>query len=275
MGGQPLSVAATYLGVRVAGCIVLVLILRRKSPWIHYGTAHANLATIRRLVSPAFAFMAFPIGNAISLQGFTVVVSVVLGPVAVVAFSTMRTLSRVGFQVLGVISRAVWPELSAAFGGGNISLARNLHRRACQIAFILSLACSVGLGIIGPYIYGSWTRHAVHFDRLTFDLLLVVVLANSMWYTSSVVPMASNQHEKIALGYMIGTLASLALAWPLMKPFGMAGAAAALLFIDAIMVWIVLRVTLQQLSETPGRFAMSLLSVPDLSPLLRRAKGTI
>ena len=99
-GRGPLLVASTYLAVRAVGCVLLTLLVRRKSPWLRYGTTHANLASIRRLLSPAFAFMAFPIGNALSLQGLTVVIAMVLGPVAVVAFSTMRTLSRVGFQIL-------------------------------------------------------------------------------------------------------------------------------------------------------------------------------
>ena len=183
-----LLVAVTYLGVRVIGCVLLMQIVRRKSPWIHYGIAHANPASVRRLSSPAFAFMAFPIGNAVSLQGLTVVVAIVLGPVAVVAFSTMRTLSRVGFQVLNAIARTLWPELSTAFGAGDISLARNLHRRACQVAFVLSMTCSVTLGVIGPHIYGRWTQHAVRFEPLTFNLLLLVILANSVWYASYVRP---------------------------------------------------------------------------------------
>jgi O-antigen/teichoic acid export membrane protein len=272
-GGRPLHVAITYLVARIVGSAVVILILRRKSPWIRFGTTHANFASIRRLASPAFAFMAFPIGNALSLQGLTVLIGGTLGPVAVVCFSTMRTLSRVGFQVLAVIARALWPELSAAFGAGNISLARNLHRRACQVAFTLSLACSVVLAVIGPRVYGSWTRHAVSFDPLTFNLLLLVVLANSFWGTSSVVPMASNQHEKIAVGYIIGTSLSLALAWALLKPFGTAGAAIALLVIDCSMVWLVLRVALRQLSDEPGPFARSMLSMPNFGFLFQLAKG--
>jgi len=272
-GGRPLHVAITYLVARIVGSVGVILILRLKSPWIHFGTTHANLNSIRRLASPAFAFMAFPIGNALSLQGLTVLIGGTLGPVAVVCFSTMRTLSRVGFQVLAVIARALWPELSVAFGAGNISLARNLHRRACQVAFILSLACSGTLALIGPRIYGSWTGHAVGFDPLTFNLLLLVIFASSFWGTSSVVPMASNQHEKIALGYIIGTSMSLALAWVLLKPLGTAGAAIALLVIDCSMLWLVLHVTLRQLSDSPVLFAKSMLSMPDFGFLIRYAKG--
>jgi len=272
-GGQPLHVAITYLCARAAGTAVLIMVLHCKSPWIRHGTGHANYASIRRLAAPAFAFMAFPIGNAVSLQGLTLVIGIVLGPVAVVAFSTIRTLSRVGFQVLGVMARTIWPELSTAFGAGQIALARNLHRRACQIALILSLSCTGALAVAGPFVYGSWTRHAVSFDSLTFNLLLLVILANSFWYTSSVVPMAANQHEKIAVAYMIATVLSLGFAWALMKKFGIAGAATALLCIDAVMVWLVLRVALRQLFDTPGEFATSMLSVPELRPLWRRMRG--
>ena len=272
-GGRPLHVAITYLCARCLGSAVLMLVLRRKSPWIRYGTAHANLSSIRRLAAPAFAFMAFPAGNAVSLQGFTLVIGVVLGPVAVVAFSTMRTLSRVGVQVLTIVRHTILPEISFALGAGEVALARTIHRRACQLALILSLACTLALAIAGPYIYGSWIRHAVTFDPLTFDLLLIVMLANSLWSTSSAVPLASNQHEKIAVAYMTGTLLSLGVAWISMRRFGPAGAAAALLCIDAAMFWLVLRIALSQLSDTPGEFAVSMLSIPKFGTLLQRLKG--
>lgn len=273
-GGRPLQVAIAYLSARALGTVLLNLVLHRKSPWIHYGTAHASLGSVRRLAGPAFAFMAFPIGNALSLQGLTLVIGIVLGPVAVVLFSTMRTLSRVGFQMLGVVARTIWPELSIAFGAGNIGLARTLHRRACQIALLLSFACTLALSLIGPRLYGSWTRHAVQFDPLTFDLLLIVILANSFWYTSSVVPMAANQHEKIAVAYMVGTSLSLGFAWSLMAKFGTAGAAAALLCIDAGMAWLVLHVALRQLADTPAEFASAMFSVPNLA-FLRNMRGDL
>jgi O-antigen/teichoic acid export membrane protein len=272
-GGGPVLVALAMFSTRLAGSIVIRLLLRKRSPWIRYGTAHASLATIRRLFAPAFAFMAFPIGNAISIQGFTIVIGIVLGPLAVVAFSTMRTLSRIGYQMLAVVARTVWPEISTAFGAGRIELARSLHRRAFQLALVLSSACSVALAIVGPRVYGVWTHHTVRFDPLAFNLLLLVVLANSMWYTSSVVPMATNQHHTIAVAYTVGTMSSLGLAWLLMHRFGLAGAATALLCIDAAMIGVVLRSSLQLLSDTPGEFAASMLALPRLGPILQVLRG--
>ena len=62
----------------------------------------------------------------------TVVVGAALGPIAVVIFSTARTLTRFAYQMVDMITDSIWPELSTAFGAGNGLLARNIHRCACQ-----------------------------------------------------------------------------------------------------------------------------------------------
>jgi O-antigen/teichoic acid export membrane protein len=118
-----LAVAFAYLSIRVIGTVAYGLLLHRFSPWLTLGYRHARLATIRELWTPALGFMAMPLGNALSFQGLTIVVGSVLGPSMVVAFSTMRTLTRVSCQLLTVIARVLWPELSSAFGAGDIPLA--------------------------------------------------------------------------------------------------------------------------------------------------------
>src|SRR5260370_4059120 len=97
LGGSLLSVALTYLAARSLGSLGYGLLLRHKSPWLHFGIRHARLQTVKQMAAPALGFMAMPIGEALSLQGFTVVIVALLGPIAVVAFSTLRTLSRIGF----------------------------------------------------------------------------------------------------------------------------------------------------------------------------------
>jgi O-antigen/teichoic acid export membrane protein len=86
--------------------------------------------------------------------------------------------------------------------------------------------------------------------------------------------MAANQHEKIAVAYMVGTSLSLGFAGALMAKFGTAGAAAALLCIDAGMAWLVLHVALRQLADTPAEFASAMFSVPNLA-FLRNMRGDL
>src|SRR5260370_29681772 len=100
LGGSLLSVALTYLAIRSLGSLAYSLLLRRKTPWLRFGIRHARLQTVKQMAGPALGFMAMPIGDALSLQGFTVVIGVLLVPAAFVAFATLRTLSRISLPLL-------------------------------------------------------------------------------------------------------------------------------------------------------------------------------
>ncbi len=64
-------------------------------------------------------------------------VNYALGADAVAVLSTARTVSRLALQVVEMVKNTVWPELSIAFGAGNMELVRTLHRRACQMALFI------------------------------------------------------------------------------------------------------------------------------------------
>jgi O-antigen/teichoic acid export membrane protein len=261
-GASPLRAVAVLLGTRILGTFVMSRLLRRKSPWLRYGFRHARFASIRRLASPAVAFMAFPAGSALSVQGMVVITGIVLGPVAVATFSTMRTLTRFGFLIMDAIKNSVWPELSAAYGAKNWDLARRLHRAACQAAIGLSLAAAVFLFVAGDHIFRFWTHGRVIMDVGAFRWLLLGIVANSFWYTSSVVTIASNTHERVAALYLAGTAGSLILARYLMPHFGISGAAMSLLVIDMVLGWYVVRMSLAELEDRVTDFSAALLRLP-------------
>ena len=268
LGGGLLAMAFTYLIIRCLGSIAYALLLRRLSPWIHYGIRHARLRTMKQMAAPAFGFMAFPIGYALSLQGFTIMIGARLGPAAVVAFSTLRTLSRLSLQAINVIKHALWPELSRAFGAANISLTRRLHRHACQASLLLSCFGGLLLWVWGPSIYRLWVREAVGFNALCFHILLFVGVANSLWETSVVIPLSINTHCRIALAYTGLMLFSLAIAWTLLPSVGTSGAAVALLAGDGLMATFVLRNSLSLVNDNPGRFALGLCELPRLRQIV-------
>lgn len=260
--GKLLAVALTYLLVRIVATVVYALLLRKLSPWIKIGFRHADRRRIEELLKPALGFMALPLGYAISLQGFTILIGSLLGPIAVTAFSTLRTLTRFNFQILNVIGWTVWPELSSAFGAKNIPLARRLHRHAYQAGLAISVVSGALLWLIGPYIYQQWVRHAVAMDTNCFHILILVTFANSLWYTSSVVPMSTNEHHRIAFWLMALSTGSLLVARLVIPGLGLTGAALALLLIDVLMIWLVLRTSLRQLNDKLPQFLGDVFSIP-------------
>jgi len=265
-GTHLVGLALAVMATRLIGNTLSMLYMRSLSPWLAYGWRHADLATLKQITSPALTFMGFPIGHALSLQGVLTIVGIVLGPAAVTLFSTSRTLTRFVWQVLNAITNTIWVELSTAFGAGDITMARSLHRRACQAAMWLAVASSAALFFAGPLIFRLWTRGKVPFDPALFGLLLLVVVANSFWSTSYVVLLAVNRHQKLAAVYVAATALSLTIALVLTRLMGLHGTALALLVIDLFMSTYVVTRSLALVQDTLPEFIKFVLTPPFLKP---------
>lgn len=263
-GAGPFLVASFMVATRLVGHFSLCLILRRCSPWISWGIARSRRSAIREMAQPATAFMAFPLGNAMSIQGTLIVIGVVLGPIAVTTFSTLRTLARLGLMIVETVRQSIWPELSAAFGTRNWAYARKLHGKGCQAAVLLCGSAVLFFVFFGRRVYIIWTHGVLSFNATLFHILLAVVLANSLWYASSAVSLACNAHRKIAGVLLASTMLSLPLAYFLMPKFGLLGPALTLVAVDIVMVPFVLGNSLSILHDSPYDFLRELLTPPNL-----------
>jgi O-antigen/teichoic acid export membrane protein len=261
--------AFVFMLVNWTGTVAMWILLKRKIPWIRFGIARASIATIRRLMWPAFSFMSFPLGNALSLQGTLIVIGHFLGPIAVVTFSTARTISRSVYQAMQLINNAVWPEMSAAFGKGDLALARVLHRRSCQLSFFLCISTIGLVAVFGDTIWSKWTIGKLSTDPLLLQILLFQMLVASLWFTSSVVPASINKHQGIAKLILSTTIISLVLSGLSVakSKVGLHGVAVSLVIGDAIMAIYVLRESLILLHDSFGEFSAAMLRIPRLRKL--------
>jgi len=266
LGGHMVALALVTIVVRMVGNLLTVLDIRRRSPWLVIGWRHADLVTLKWMLSPALTSMGFPLGTAFSLQGMVLVVGTLLGPVAVVVFSTSRTLSRFVWQLLTIITNTVWVELSTAFGAGDIALARRLHRRTCQAAIWISVPLCLALLASGGVIFRLWTHGKVPFDPILFGLLLLVVVCNSFWSASYITLMSVNRHQQLAFVYTFATGLSLVIGVVLTRLIGLHGAALALLVIDAFMSGYVITRSLRLVQDTLPAFLRSVMAPPSLNP---------
>jgi len=263
-GANLLETAAVTAALNMAGTLALWVVLRAKIKWIRYGVRNAHWGTVRRLFKPALAMMSFPIYNVLSLQGILLVIGRVSGPIGVVTFNTARTISRTVFQCFNLINLSIWPEVAAAYGRGSMALVRSLHRRACQAAIFISIFLASALVLFGNQIWKIWTVNKLATDPILLDLLLLQVLTAALWYTSSVVPAATNNHAGIAKVIVFAAVASLLLSYPLMKvdSLGLRGAAVALFLGDAFTACFVLRVSLKLSEDNIRDFLKSFLQIP-------------
>jgi len=88
-GGGQVQGVICYLAGTIFRFVLLWLVLRRLAPWIRFGLDQASLRTVKMFTLPSLAFMAFPLGQAMGLQGTLIVIGAVLGPPAVVVFNTV------------------------------------------------------------------------------------------------------------------------------------------------------------------------------------------
>lgn len=271
------AAALAFTLANAVGTVVLYFTLRRDVPWIRYGWHHASLGEIRRLAAPAVAFMGFPIGNALNLQGTLLAVGHVLGSVDVVVFGTARTVSRIALQMVQMVNSTFWPELSSSFGAGNMALVRTLHRRACQMALAIALVLIAIMMTIGPWFLTHWTQHKVPPSPRLLFLLLLSVFFYSLWSTSSTLLVAINQHRRLSINYLIATSLTITLTVVMAKSYGLLGAAASLVLSEMIMDAYVLPASLRLSVDTWSGFGRALLHVPEMlrpRALLARLRRT-
>jgi O-antigen/teichoic acid export membrane protein len=258
----PRVTALVFAVANSIGTMVLAFLVKRDIPWIEFGWRHARSAEMRAMVRPALAFMCFPIGNALNLQGTQMAVNYALGSVSVVVFSAARTVSRAALSMVQLVNSTFEPEITIAFGAGKIDLTRTLHRRACQLALIVALVIVAGLITIGPWFLTHWSSGHVPPSRGLLSILLLVVICFALWSTSSTLMTATNQHQKMAVIYVVATGVTCAVCFFLARWKGLYGAAAALVLSELAMNVYVLPASLRIAQDTFPAFMASMLSYP-------------
>lgn len=271
------ATALVFALANAVGTLVLCITVRRDVPWIRYGWRHARIAEIRRLTGPAIAFMGFPIGNALNLQGTILAVGHVLGSKDVVIFGTARTVARFALQMVQMVNSTFWPELSSSFGAGNLPLVRALHRRACQLALGIAVVLTATMMTFGPWFLTHWTRHNVPPSPHLLFLLLVSVLLYSLWSTSSTLLSAINQHRRLSMVYLIATGFTVFVTVVATYHFGLLGAAGSLILSEFVMDLYVLPASIRLSEDTWSGFLRSMTHIPESlqpRPLLARLRRT-
>jgi O-antigen/teichoic acid export membrane protein len=270
------TTAMVFAVANITGTLILCVMVKHDIPWISYGWKHASMAEVKRLTRPSLAFMGFPLGNALNIQGSQLAVNYALGNDAVAIWITARTVSRLALQAVEMVKNTVWPELSIAFGAGNMDVVRTLHRRACQVALLMSLGVVAIVALFGPTFLHRWTLGKVPSSPGLVGLLLVVVVFYSLWSTSSTLVAAINLHERLATVYSIATGVTVVVTYFAARGYGLFGAAGSLLLSEVIMDAYVLPSSIKISHDSWGGFMGAMVHYPrtlrpaDLLKRLRR-----
>ena len=262
-GGGPVLAALGYLAGRLLGTALIWIGQRRANPWLRYGVSHATIGELRRLAAPAFASLAFPLGNALNIQGMRLVVGLVLGPPALALFVPLRTISRLVMQPAAIINRLIEPELALAYGAGDSDLFQRFFSKSCKFAIWGCLGTCFFVGPGAYWIFPEWTGGKVPMHWPAYGLLLAGVLINSIWNTALMVPYATNRYGRIAMHYtLIYGVGAASLGYIGAVGFGIVGTALALLIAEGIMAVVIVHSALRLLRMSAKHWLNTILRPP-------------
>ena len=261
-GASLFDIALVQLFVRIIVFCIYLSFLNKYFPWIVISFNLQSFMKIKSMILPSLAYMVFPLGNMLKNQGVLMLVSSILGPIAVVALSTVKTLINSTAQFIGVINGSTQIEISSAFASGNTSTAILLNRYSCQVTLWLSLLNALFLSIFGLYIIRVWTLDKVLVTNTFFYLMILVGFVNSIWLSFVNIPIAINRHSKISLYFIILTFLSLIIMNFLLPVLHLNGVAISLLIIDLMLIPITFKLSMNILNDNLFNFLKFISNFP-------------
>lgn len=269
MGYGPIGATVVMIAVRIICLSVLIILLRLMVPWLRFGTNEVRINIIKSLLHPGMAFLMIPISNAINMQTPLLIIGALIGPNAVAAFATTRTISRAILQLTSIVNNSVWPELSFAFGMQDLDMLKRLFRLSVITSMWIGLFGAAFLAVFGPFIFKLWTHQLVTLDPVLFDLLLIVMVANTLWQVASTVLAAINRVTGLACAYFFGNLAAAPICYALGLIDGTRGIAGGLIFCELAIAVYVLPASFHVVSESFSDFIKTFFSPYKLLQLIR------
>ncbi len=232
--GSFAAVALCGLAARLLGTLAAIVLAQRGKHGINWGIKAAEKAEIRLMIKPAVSFMAFPLANAISFQGLTLLVGAFFGPVSVALFNTYRTIARIAVQITAIFSHALWPEFSRLFGANAAVAIRQLYQNSVIIGALQACILSGMLYFISPFLLNIWTHKTIEFVPSLMLLMLLYAAVSGVWHMPRVLLMATNQHTSLAYWVLLTGALCVALAYMFSQLIQLNGVVVAMLLSELL-----------------------------------------
>ncbi len=191
-------------------------------------------------IKPSLRFFLIQLGQAFSLQGTVLVVGMVMGPLQVVLFSTMRTIVNLIRSFLDQISHVAWPEMTRLDAEEDRDKFLALFRVILRSALVASIFFITIFHFYGGYIYHFWLRKTVPFEQPVMDLFLIYMAQFIFWLTCSHPLQATNRHHTLAKILFISSILTIVLAYLGGRQLGLPGIVLGMIIGDLVLpFWLV------------------------------------
>jgi O-antigen/teichoic acid export membrane protein len=246
------GVAICGFVARAAGTGMSIWLSQTGDHGVLWGIKLAQKTEIMALIRPAVYFLAFPLANAFSFQGVTLVVGALFGPATVTIFTSYRTISRIAVQLTGMFSLTLWPEFGRLFGHGGPRAIEKLFRYSALLGAIQALALSVLLYFVSPWLLRVWTHGRIEFVPSLMVWMLAYAAISGLWHVPRVLLLSTNQHIGLAGWSLAAGGLSVTLAWVFGREWQLEGVSAAMLTSECLIAFVCNYLALRLFMPTPS-----------------------
>lgn len=181
-----------------------------------------------------------PVWQSIYFQGGTFVVRATLGAESVAVFNTVRTVCRSVNQMYSIVNSSIFPDLQYEYGRGNLSTVHRLFRIAVWVSLLMGIIGSLFLIFFGMQIYEWWTQNVLSVPSDVWQIFIIGVLFNAVWWTAGVVYRMANKPYHLAVVGVVSACFSILVSYVLSSSFGLTGIVWGAILFDFIMMLYVL-----------------------------------
>jgi O-antigen/teichoic acid export membrane protein len=226
---SPIGVAMSIVIGQAVAYLAMNVWCWYRYPDLRYGTTLISKSLCFQLIREGTTSFGITVGTMVTNYGPILVVGHLLGSGDVVAFTVIRTLSRVGALLASCTRSALIPEFSYLYGARDVAGLRRLMRVATVRILIAASIITAGLIAFGREVISSWTKHAV---TVSLGLLTVFALCSLIQSLSSIpggVVFSTNKTRFISFGLLASSVTAIALSACFSPFFGLVGVGMALI----------------------------------------------
>lgn len=246
--GDIILFSVVNLTITVSYVLIYALIAKNNLS-IDFSKGQVLQSEVRNLFKVGFGYLLAKVWEAVFFQGTTFIVRIVVGPVAVAIFNTVRKLSRTIYQANALVVSSMIPELQYCIGEKQLVHARKLFRLGVFIVMVIS-----GLGILflltfGPSFYQFWTRKEISPPIVMWVLFIVGIIFNSLWSIASEVILAANKPYSFTIVASIMAVVAVVTSYVCGLYFGLSGVAVGGVVMDVVLCFYLLPFSCRLLSQ--------------------------
>lgn len=238
-GADPLTAALTMLSMRCLAIALVFTLSFRLFPRLSPGFTGASRSEWAELWRPALSASAFSFSLVLFLQGSVIALGSVAGPAAVPAFVAVRTVSRLGIQIIALIGGPMAQEFGHVAARQEWFAAGRYFAIVAGSAVIMGSAMALGLLLLGPFAIDLWTAGAIQPHYSLIAAMAASSLLGVVWSPLSNLVLSVNRQNAIAIPALVSAAIGLTVIALLGRELGATAAGLAYAISDLVTLTVI------------------------------------